>query len=53
MTGLAHQHPMGGIAPGGGEELHHQAKEALQMIEGMMNQKKRMKRMSLTKRLCQ
>ena len=27
MTGLAHQHPMGGMAPGGGEELHHQTKE--------------------------
>ena len=53
MTGLAHQHPMGGIAPGEGEELHCQAKEALQMIKGMMNQKKRMKRMTLMKRLCQ
>ena len=36
MTGLAHQHPMGGMAPGGGEELHRQVKEALRMIRGMM-----------------
>ena len=53
MTGLVHQHPMGGTAPGGGEELHRQAKEALQMIKGMMSQKKRMRRMTLMKRLCQ
>ena len=53
MTGLAHQYPMGGIAPGGGEELHRQAKEALQMIKGMMNQRKRVKRMILMKRLNQ
>ena len=37
MTGLAHQHSRGGMAPGGGEELHCQAKEALQMTKGMMN----------------
>ena len=54
MTGLVHQHPMGGTAPGGGGgTLHCQAEEALQMIKGMMNQKKRMKRMILMKRLCQ
>ena len=53
MTGLARQHPMGGIAPGEGEELHRQAKEALQMTKGVMNQKKKMKRMILMKRLNQ
>ena len=53
MTGLVHQQPVGGTAPGGGEELHCQAKGALQMIKGMMKQKKMMKRMILTKGLCQ
>ena len=53
MTGLAHQYPMGGVAPGGGEELHRPAEEALQMIKGMMNQRKRVKRMILMKRLNQ
>ena len=36
MTGLGCLHSMGGMAPGGGGELHHQVKEALRMVRGMM-----------------
>ena len=54
MTGLAYLHSMGGMAPGGGEELHHQAKEALQMTKGMMDQvRRKMRRMIPMKKLYQ
>ena len=36
MTGLGCLHSMGGMVPGGGGELHHQVKEALRMVRGMM-----------------
>ena len=53
-TGSAYPHSRGGMAPGGGEEVHHQVGEAPQMIEGMMNQiKRRMKERILMKRLNQ
>ena len=32
MTGLGRLHSMGGMAPGGGGELHRQVKEALRMV---------------------
>ena len=52
MTGLAYLHSMGGMAPGAGEELHHQAKEALQMTKGMMDQvRRKMRRMIQMKKL--
>ena len=53
-TGSAYPHFMGGMAPGGGEELHHQVGEVPQMMEGMMNQMRRkMRRMTLMKKLNQ
>ena len=53
-TGSAYPHSMGGMAPGGGEEVHHREGEAPQMIEGMMNQiKRRTKKMILMKKLYQ
>ena len=53
-TGSAYPHSMGGMAPRGGEELHHQIGEVPQMIEGMMNQMRRkMRRMILMKKLYQ
>ena len=53
-TGSAYPHFMGGIAPGGGEELHHQVGEVPQMIEEMMNRMRRkMMRMTLMKKLYQ
>ena len=46
MTGLAYLHSMGGMAPEGGEELHHQAEEAPQMTKGMMDRvRRKMRRM--------
>ena len=54
ITGPAFLHFMGGMAPGGGEELHRQVEGVLQMIKEMMNQAKRkMRRMILTKKLNQ
>ena len=54
MTGSAHLRSMGGMAPGGGGELHHQAKEALQMTKGVMDQvRRKMRRMIQMKKLCQ
>ena len=53
-TGSAYPHFMGGMAPGMGEELHHQVGEVPQMMEGMMNQMRRkMRRMILMKKLYQ
>ena len=46
MIGLAFLHSMGGMTAGVGEELYHQAKEALQMTKGMMDQvRRKMRRM--------
>ena len=54
MTGLAYLRSMGGMAPGVGEELHHQVKEALQMTKGMMDQvRRKMRRMIPMKKLYQ
>ena len=54
ITGLAYLRSMGGMAPGGGEELRHQAKEALQMTKGMMDQvRRKMRRMKPMKKLYQ
>ena len=55
MTGLAHQHPMGGIAPGGGGGTPPPVqRRSLRMTKGMMNQvKKKMRRMILMKKLNQ
>ena len=51
-TRAADPRSMGGMAPGGGERLHHQVGEVLQMIEEMMNQMRRkMRRMTLMKKL--
>ena len=53
-TGSAYPHSMGGMAPGGGEEVRHQIGEVPQMIEGMMNQiKRRTKKRTLMKKLNQ
>ena len=50
--GLAYPRSMGGMAPGGGEKLHHQVGEVPQMIGEMMNQMRRkMRRMTLMKKL--
>ena len=52
MAGFAYLHSMGGMAPGVGEELHHQAKGALQMTKGMMDQvRRKMRRMIQMKKL--
>ena len=54
VTGSAYPHSMGGMAPGVGEELHHQVREVPQMTEEMMNQMRRkMRRMTLMKKLYQ
>ena len=54
VTGTAYPHSMGGMAPGGGGGTPPpSAKEALQMIKGMMNQKKKMRRMILMRKLNQ
>ena len=54
ITGLAYLHTMGGMAPGVGEELCHQAKDALQMTKGMMDQvRRKMRRMKPMKKLYQ
>ena len=51
-TGSADPRLMGGMAPGGGERLHHQVGEVLQTIEEMMNQmRKKTGRMTLMKKL--
>ena len=54
MTRLAYLHSMGAWLQGAGEELHHQAKEALWMTEGMMDQvRRKMRRMIQKKKLYQ
>ena len=54
MTGLGHQYPTGGMAPGGGGGTPPQVGEVPQMIKEMMNQMRRkMRRMILMKKLYQ
>ena len=54
ITETAYLHSMGGMAPGGGGELHHQVGEAPQTIKEMTNQMRRkMRRMILMKKLYQ
>ena len=54
ITGLAYLRSMGSWLQGAGKELHHQAKEALQMTKGMMDQvRRKMRRTIQMKKLYQ